>query len=184
MNIVVMTYNNAPQERKDNVEAIKKALDCSVFIGGTNYTDNIVQMLSEASDDVLMLEDDITLCSGFKDKLEEALSTLDTSKIITFFHLNSYKEPKELPIHIFSEMQCMYIPKELISTIIEGLDNFKNNFVEYKHNDAQVLIKSNSKLGSFISYSPCLVQQNKFKSTIFKDWVDTQSNVFIEDLNE
>lgn len=182
MKVVIMTYSSAPQERKDNIEAIKKALDCSVFVGGTNYTDNIVQMLSEASDDVLMLEDDIVLCSGFKDKLEQALSTLDTSKIITFFHLGNHKEPKEMPIHLFSEMQCMYIPKDIIPLVLESVEKFKNNFAEYKLNDAQVLFRCTSKLKSYISYSPCLVQQNKFNSTIFNNWVDLQSSVFIEDI--
>lgn len=184
MLVVVSTFSTAPKERLDNAKQLAESLNGTIHIGGTNYTDNFIDILKNTDDDLLYLEDDIEVCTNFLDRVQDALKDKEPDKIVSFFRLFSAPNTDKEPIHLFSEMQCLYIPKVCFKPIIDRLDYFKDNFADYKHNNTEMLIACTSALKEFYIHLPCLVQQHKWNSTISPNWIDTQTKYYIEDMND
>ena len=68
MNIVIMSYNNAPEERVTNREAIKEALggNAFIYVGTSDTCNNFIDILTKyGNDDLLLIEDDVRLCNSF-----------------------------------------------------------------------------------------------------------------------
>ena len=70
MRLVIVTYSDAPECRKENVKKMQEHLknegvDVEVYVGGKNYIENIYNALKTSKEDTIMMEDDIILCKDF-----------------------------------------------------------------------------------------------------------------------
>ena len=103
--------------------------------------------------DCVVLEDDLKLCRGFKDKIEAVIEE-HKDKVINFFTSPlAYFKSKEF--NIFSYNQCTYFPKGMGSKIYEAVKIFPTI-----HNSQEKIMREGLfKLGlTFFQYRPCLVQ--------------------------
>lgn len=103
--------------------------------------------------DCVVLEDDLILCRGFKDKIEAVIKE-HKDKIINFFTspLGYFKSRES---RIFSYNQCTYFPKGMGGKIYEAVKIFPT----LQHCQERIMREGLLRLGlTFFQYRPCLVQ--------------------------
>src|SRR5574344_1506826 len=105
----IMTFKGAPDARRANDELLATQLGGNVYEGSRSTIDNlqdILELASKGFDDLLLLEDDVNLCSDFLQEVGNAVARFPTSVI----NFNWQKENIGcfLPFEIFTELQCVY----------------------------------------------------------------------------
>ena len=77
MKTYILTYKGVAKERYDNALKNAKELNAEVFIGGTDSIKNLTDICKLALDseqDLLLLEDDVKLCSNIQAKINEYIN--------------------------------------------------------------------------------------------------------------
>lgn len=185
MNIVIHTFDEAPQERKDNVQVLKTALsgNAHIYVGGTSACTNWVNILETyKNDSLLLLEDDVRLCNDFLTKVEDTITAYPG--LVLNFHFNENQgKTSKIPSKRYAWNQCVYFPKEVVANLIEPSKDFIKHYSYFvKKNDYAIqirhaLLKSNNK--EFMTIEPKLVKSLGFSSTIGDYKVVTRN--FIDD---
>ena len=178
----IMTFKGAPDARRANAELLATQIGGNVYEGSRRTIDNlqaILELASKGFDDLLLLEDDVNLCSDFLQEVDNAVARFPTSVI----NFNWQKENIGcfLPFSIFTELQCVYIPREVVRALLTVLPLFRlkqPNFVYT--NDHEKLLQYLK--GEFYAYPYNLVNQNAWKSTIFGGCIDKPSKYFKDTL--
>ena len=89
MLIKIMTFDKAPEKRRENAEKLAFLLKAQIYVGSTDTLDNFIGICkSVGKDDLLYLEDDIEICSNFLARINKAIKTFP-DKMISFFSCNS-----------------------------------------------------------------------------------------------
>ena len=182
MNKFIMTFDGASEARRANAEELATQIEGKVYVGGRHTLDNfqaILELASKGFDDLLLLEDDVNLCSDFLQEVDNAVARFPTSVI----NFNWQKENIGcfLPFEVFTELQCVYIPREVVRALLTVLPLFKlkqPNLVST--NDHEKLLQYLK--GKFYAYPYNLVNQNAWKSTIFSGCIDKPSKYFKDTL--
>lgn len=187
MRLVIVTYSDAPECRKENVKKMQEHLknegvDVEVYVGGKNYIENIYNALKTSKEDTIMMEDDIILCKDFMKNVQKAIQE-HPDKVINFFNVvKPCSETKEYEGHLWTECQCVFLPKRVVYRIVDLKESFKRNLPKsYERNLADNYLAFSIR-EPWVQYIPCLVQQNAFKSTIYEGNIDSQTIFFIDDL--
>ena len=184
MNIVIHTFETAPQERRDNAEAIKAALDntATVYVGGTSTCNNWINILkANKNDSLLLLEDDVELSGNFLDKVEEYINQYP-SFVLNFYFNEGNNTTKLIPANRYTWNQCVYFPKDLVPKLIKPSEEFIKSYPYFvRKNDYAIqirhaLCKNNV---DFYAIEPKLVKHLNFTSTLRDRPVITQN--FIDD---
>lgn len=164
MKKVVMTFNKAPEQRRNNAEVIANLVEGEVYVGNTRTCDNLVNILKEANDDVLLFEDDIHILNyGFDSFIEEY------SDVPINFYYPRVDHTTFVNGNNYGHNPCVYIPKTIGKKIINNLDYFKAHMSYfYRTNNHANLIRYT--LGKarqdFLAVSPALVEPYNWESTI------------------
>lgn len=133
--------------------------------------------------DSVLLEDDLILCEGFKDKIEEVIKQYPND-IINFF----YKPKTYFSTHYLTEFswnQCTYYPKGIALKIANEMKKLYNITPSLQYD----VLENNAlyRLGlTHVVYRPCLVQHIDKQSLIQSDCpIGSRRTIYFEDyLNE
>lgn len=129
--------------------------------------------------DCVLLEDDLVLCKGFKEKIEEVIFE-NPDKIINFFfaptvYFESFSDEYKDNFH-FS--QCRYYPKGITDKIAKELEKVDYNLATKTAKHVQ---NAANKLGyNIYQYRPCLVQHLDFDS-LCKNCYGTRRTIWFID---
>lgn len=171
MNIVIHTYSDAPEERRNNAEIIKTALgdNAYIYVGGTNTCENWVNILKEYStESLLLLEDDIRLGDNFLDRIQEYIN-LYPNFVLNLYFNSGNTETKLFPATRYVWNQCVYFPKDLVPKLIKPSEEFIKSYPYFvRKNDYAIqirhaLCKNNA---DFYAVEPKLVTTLGYTSTI------------------
>lgn len=190
MKIVVFTFKDAPQERKDNVDLLVDELSADVFEGGPRTCENLINMCNEyKGEDILMIEDDVEICTDFLSKITAVINTYK-NRIINFHYNREMKIDEydiiddlgiyELSCSSYCYNQCVYLPKKYIKRIIDKQYMFAK-YLAYTDRNAHAVVMSrifgNDK---FLVVKPSLVKHLSFSSTIGNE--ENQTIDFYDDV--
>lgn len=176
-------------ERLRNVEVIKSVIPDIVVLtdtkrDGWNTYFEAMRMLNETGG--VLLEDDVILCKGFKERIEGVISQ-KPDDLINFFERPkvSWCTTKYVGGSQYSSNLCTYYPPNLPIEFLKEYKNFRESKPD-KHMGlgydclmAHTLVKLKRK---YWRIRPCLVQHSMFKSTINNRALDRQTDYFIDDL--
>lgn len=181
MNIVIHTFEQAPQERKDNVEVLKTALSNNVYVytGGTNACINWINILKVyKNDSLLLLEDDIRLCNDFLTNVNNAINQYP-NYVLNFHYNEGNTVTKPVNTLRYTWNQCVYFPKEIVSKLIEPSEDFLKHYTYYvnKNDYAMQIRHALHKAGikQFYAIEPKLVKSLNFVSTISNHTIATRN---------
>lgn len=176
------------KERIENVQILKEQLPELIVL--TDKNRNEYSTLFEAFEAInntggVLFEDDVKLCSNFKQRINNKIFEKGTDKIINFFERpNVYIKEEYVRGSLFFWMQCVYLPPELPVKLIKHFDGFKvysngktrgapDWFLQY------AFMKENVK---YWRIRPCLVQHLDFKSTFGGRSKKRITPFFVDDL--
>ena len=76
----IMTFENAPEERAENAQALAEQIDAEVYEGGKNLWDNLVAICEQVpeGEGVVIAEDDVKISSKF--------NPVEGDEIINYFY--------------------------------------------------------------------------------------------------
>ena len=171
---IVLTVDNAPKERLDNATNLATAIEGEVFTANhlkcsvRGFTE-ICRKAVELDEDLLVLEDDVELCTDFLSKVEKAINKYPTD-LINFYNMTNSKVTKKLPGIKFLWNQCLYIPVDICRLIVETSEPFLKQYPIHRMNQ-DVLIKHclNTEELAYVQHYPSLVQHEAWVSTIDKN---------------
>ena len=182
MNKFIMTFDGASEARRANAEELATQIEGKVYVGGRHTLDNFQAILEECKNtDLLMLEDDVTLCKNFTNLINQEITDKPTD--IINFHESDIKGGRYLPLSVYTDLQCVYIPNNRIKELLDwGIKEFRlkqPNLVDMNDHDKLLQILP----GMFYATEYCLVCQHEWKSEIFKNHIDIHTNRFIDEVN-
>lgn len=182
INKFIMTFDGAPEARRANAEELATQIEGKVYVGGRHTLDNFQAILEECKNtDLLMLEDDVTLCKDFTNLINQEITDKPTD--IINFHECVIKGGRYLPLSVYTGLQCVYIPNNRVKELLDwGIKEFRlkqPNLVD--KNDHEKLLQILP--GMFYATKYCLVCQHEWKSEIFKNHIDIHTNWFIDEVN-
>lgn len=180
MLIKIMTFDKAPEKRRENAEKLAFLLKAQVYVGGTDTLDNFIGICkSVGKDDLLYLEDDIQICSNFLTRIKKAIEAFP-DKMISFFSCDLQDcKVREVPYTWHKFSQCLYIPNKVVKQLLKVAPQFREK--KYRDNDWERIFCELK--GTYIRYFPHLVQQHEWESTIF-DIIDPRSPFYVGESNE
>lgn len=185
---VIMTYPEAPAERMANAQELSNKLNGTIFLGGKNLCLNFKNMFSQnQGNSILILEDDVSVCNNFTEKVEEIINRKPDSIINFYFPIfNGYKGLHKIQgTEHFSYNQCVYFPSWFLDAYIDNYSKLIKDYEKlYKHNDSAAMIGSLIKMyqEDFYAYFPYLVKTNKYVSTLNHRLDPVQNKYFIDDI--
>lgn len=177
---VIFTFENAPDERKTNVQKLKNELNAEIFVGGKNTIKNLIDLCNAyKNDDIIMIEDDIELCNNFIEITNNIINE-NNNKIINFHYNNVANNivdektisNKNITIHELDGInyiwnQCVYIPSKYLKTILRKFNDFIRHYNYYvKTNQHDIMISEAIKNDTFLCVKPSLVKSLDYDSTI------------------
>ena len=176
MKTVIFSYDKAPPERVQTREKLAKELNAEIFIGGSDTVKNTFELLSQFEDDLLILEDDVSLCSDFK-RLAQSVIAKFPEKVINF-HFNTLPKAKqsdeinglkiyETDGYEYIWNQCFYVPNDIRKLIISKYSEFCRKYPYYVRTKQQdVFIAECIRDLTFMAVYPSPVTHLDFNSTI------------------
>lgn len=180
MKTVIFTYEGAPEERVKNTQKLKEQLNADVFTGSTDTIKNLVDLCRRYNDSLLILEDDVELCEGFKDFTDSILEKYVGN--VVNFHFNTFprgdlkesltindKQFKlyEVPGSKYIWNQCFFLPNNARKLIVDNEKGFRRSYPYYVRTKQQdVYIAYCIRDSEFIAVYPSLVRHLDFGSTI------------------
>ena len=139
-----------------------------------------VNYLATLNVDVVILEDDLYLCKGFKSKIQKVINE-QSNDIINFFY-----EPKryfsESYCDSFIWNQCVYYPKHIVKLLSDNSKMFTLNFTRHHDRIEGLIFRMNDI--KFQVYRPCLVQHLNFNTLIHDKVYESRTIYFIDYLEE
>ena len=134
-----------------------------------HFVDNLETILSQNVDAVI-LEDDLVLCQGFKEKVEKVINE-NNNKIINFYSEPDYYFPTEIKHYLYWN-QCVYYPKEQIQFLVEQMkkriaENNLSDKLSYSKLQTAIIKEYNIEV---LNYRPCYVQHLNYNTTIFMEY--------------
>ena len=100
-----MTFSDAPLERISNAQELTYATQGNPFIGGKNLCLNLKNLFNQyQGNPLIMLEDDIEVCTDFSTKIEEIINQKPDS-VINFFNSDSFN----LIVRFISIMSLLFL---------------------------------------------------------------------------
>lgn len=187
MNIVIMSYGNAPEERVNNREAIKEALggNAHIYIGTSDTCNNFIDILTKyGNDDLLLIEDDVRVCNNFISLVSDAIDEYEDEVINFHYNIHDSASTSEIPINKYQGNPCVFFPKRIVKKMKNYCEEFYKiypYFVRKKIYEMEIKYAlSKLHIESFIAYEPELVKCLGFESTIGTPPITTHN--FIDDL--
>lgn len=176
---IILTVDNAPQERLDNATNLASIIEGEVYIANhlicsvRGFTD-VCRKAIELNDDLLVIEDDVELCTDFLSKVEKAIGKYP-NELINFYNMTTSKVVKKNLGVQFLWNQCLYIPVDICKLIVEISEPFLKQYPVHRMNQ-DVLIKHclNIEGLSYVQHYPSLVQHKPWISTIDKNRTTTR----------
>ena len=136
----------------------------------------------------IILEDDILLCSNFKNRIENIITEKGTNEVFNFFEKpKSYFKTSYVGGSNFLWAQCIYLPPNLPNQIVSIHDQFKQERPKKWQGQAVdcLIAYALTKLKrKYWRIRPCLVQHLDFQSSIGNRPNNRQSPYFIDELEE
>lgn len=149
--------------------------------------------LSDTSEGLVLIEDDVKLCKDFVNRCEGVIATFPND-VVSMFRICTEKTKAESGYRspsLFNCMPCNYFPKWFCEEVVkkENLESFEKWYWEREHiwsfpSDYYVrylLMKLKKK---YYAYFPHLVQHINYKSTLGNRPMNRKSNFFIDDRGE
>lgn len=187
MNIVIMSYNNAPEERIINREIIKEALggNAHIYIGTSDTCNNFIDILTKYdNDDLLLLEDDIRVCNNFISLVSDAIDEYEDEVINFHYNIHNSGYTSEISINKYQFNQCVFFPKRIVKKMRNYCKEFYKIYPYYVRKKIYEMeiryALSKLHVESFIAYEPELVKCLGFESMIGTSPITTHN--FIDDL--
>lgn len=135
MNTYIMTFEDAPQERKDNAEALANQLNGEVYTGGNNLWDNFTEICKLSPEGLLLAEDDIKVSSKFK--------PTEGNEIIHYSYNipNGYDALYKVSGNKYVCNQLVYYPSWFTYLIANNYESITSNYNKLYHsNDSDSII--------------------------------------------
>lgn len=173
--------------RLKNIEIIKTQIpELEVFVDTNREKFNFLLKVWDniKNDDVIWLEDDITLCNNFKEKVENEIKFFGNKELISFFyapinidksgmHDSKFFKSDSRSIYRSGEAfiwnQCVFIPKGFSEYFIYYYNEFKNincfKFEGFNYDNCIAYSLGKMKQNYWL-IRPSLVQHNLEKSTL------------------
>jgi GR25 family glycosyltransferase involved in LPS biosynthesis len=171
---IILTVDNAPQERLDNATNLATAIEGEVYIANhlkcsvRGFTD-VCRKAAKLDEDLLVLEDDVELCADFLSKVEKAIGKYP-NELINFYNMTDSKVTKKLSGIRFLWNQCLYIPVDICKLIVEISEPFLNQYPIHRMNQDVLIKHCLAEEGlAYVQYYPSLVQHKAWVSTIDSD---------------
>ena len=144
--------------------------------------DSFIKQLKDISNyDSVLLEDDIILCKGFKQKIESAIKEYKEN-IINFFSYPSKFFTTYLAIGNFAYNQCTYYPKGVGEIIANEMEKIRQPYNQYDTLENQALWSLEI---PHVKYRPCLVQHIDYSTLIQKSHPEPRRCIwFVDYLDE
>jgi hypothetical protein len=173
MKIIINTFENAPQERLDNANTLLQTLteagaDAEIFTGGTNLVQNIVDIANIYKDtDILLIEDDVQLCTDFLQEIQNAIEVLPNRVINFHYNERSVSKISVLASSRYAYNQCVYLPRHVLLFLTQYSSEFLRKYPVYSNDSARYIsFVLNACLENFVVYRPELVKHLQFDSTL------------------
>ena len=187
MNIVIMSYDNAPEERITNREAIKEALggNAFIYVGTSDTCNNFIDILTKyGNDDLLLIEDDVRLCNSFLYEVMDAIEEYEDEVINFHYNIHDSGSTSEVLINKYQFNQCVFFPKHVAKKMKTHCKQFYKLYPYYVRKKAYELeiryALNQLKLETFVAYEPELVKCLGFESMIGTPPITTHN--FIDDI--
>jgi hypothetical protein len=187
MNIVIMSYDNAPEERVTNREAIKEALggNAFIYVGTSDTCNNFIDILTKyGNDDLLLIEDDVRLCNGFLYEVMDAIDEYEDEVINFHYNIHDSGSTSEVPVNKYQFNQCVFFPKKVAKKMKTHCKQFYKLYPYYVHKKAYEMeiryALNQLRIEYFIAYEPELVKCLGFESMIGTPPITTHN--FIDDI--
>lgn len=176
MKTIIFSYDGAPPERVQCRENLARELGAEIFVGGTDTVRNTRDLLERYQDDLMILEDDVSLCPDFRNLTDSVIQKY-RNRVINF-HFNTFPKGELVDslsgLKIFevtgSEYiwnQCFYVPDDVRKLIVSGYSDFCRKYPYYVRTKQQdVYIAYCIRETTFLAVYPSLVEHMKFSSTI------------------
>lgn len=177
MKTVIFTFEGASESRQENAKKLSEQLGAEIYIGGTDTIKNTTDICKKYNDDLLILEDDVSLCENFKELVKTVIDNY-SDRVINF-HYNCFPDKrskietlKGLNLYKISGMnyiwnQCFYVPTKIREKIIDSEKGFRRTYPFYVRTKQQdVFIANCIRETSFIAVYPSLVTHLDFGSSI------------------
>lgn len=177
MKIVIFTFENAPQDRQDNVDVLKDELNAEVFSGGDSTCENLINMCKKyKNQNVLLIEDDVQICRDFLDYVNDVIQN-EPNKIINFHYNRNVSDDRyydtigdldlfELNGIEYGFNQCVYLPKKYIQKILRNTDMFIRYHAYVEANAHATVMSRIFEHDKFLVVKPSLVKHLSFESSI------------------
>lgn len=179
MKIVIFTFDKTSNERLENIQDLVSQLgpETEVFMGSSSTSKNLISLCSlYKNEDILMIEDDVELSQSFLEDIKKIIDK-NTDKIINFhynFNLReqSYKEGNvdifEVKGSKYAFNQCVYLPKRVLSEILNNKHLFKTYFAYTRDNRHAFVMARIFELcnETFLATRPLLVKTKDFESVL------------------
>ena len=182
----IMTFSDAPLERISNAQELTYATQGNPFIGGKNLCLNLKNLFDQyQGNPLIMLEDDIEVCTDFSTKVEDVINQKPDSVINFFFPIaTNYKGLHKAIGKSYCFNQCVYFPSWFLDAYLDNYDKLiKDCSNDYKRNNSARIL--GYLLGAynrdFYAYFPYLVKAKEFRSTLKHDNTPAQNRDFIDD---
>jgi GR25 family glycosyltransferase involved in LPS biosynthesis len=176
---VILTVDNATQERLDNAKFLANELQGQVhtanhLICSVRGFAKICKQAVDLNEDLLVLEDDVELCSDFLNKVNNAIEKYPND-LINFFNMTSATYTKKNSGMFFLWNQCLYIPIDICKMITTKTEKFLNQYPIHRMNQDVLIKHCLAEEGlAYVQYYPSLVQHKTWESTIDKNRATTR----------
>lgn len=199
MNIRYVMLVSPAEERRKNALLIKETIpELEIVYADVNEVDlwevHLNSMLTDPNkyDGVVMMEDDLKLCNGFRERLEKVLSE-HKRDIVQFFERALAKKPLKRGWQNggqFFSCVCYYMPARFTEVFNRERwkKSFKEDYFPKRHEpwgypiDTYIAYVLGSNKMVYWRELPYLVQHLDFKSTLGGRSTKRQSKYFIDDL--
>lgn len=117
MKTIIMTFENASKDRKDNIKELQKSLEArgiesEVFTGGKNTIKNFADICAKNPDGFIILEDDVKLLPTFSGFLELA-EKYPGDLVSGYYPPNKLQRTARYRMGKFIFSQCLYVPEKI-----------------------------------------------------------------------
>lgn len=129
-----------------------------------------LEVIAAQDVDAVILEDDLVLCQGFKEKVERVIKN-NSNMIINFYSEPDYYFQTEIK-DCLSWNQCVYYPKEQIHFLMEEMkkrvaEQNLPSLVSYSRLQTVIMREHGIKV---LNCRPCYVQHLNYNTTVFIDY--------------
>lgn len=137
MKTIVLTFDKADTQRRENASRIADKVKGEVYIGTTNCNENISNILA-LNDDILLFEDDVVVDSIELKEIKNYIKN-NNDTLINFHFLSNELVDSIIEPQYYSWNQCIYIPKDVCKKILRA--SYEYRFKNENDNEYAKLIR-------------------------------------------